>query len=131
LGVESIPQKLSVRTLRKVKYFFSLPFGLSIQIRPDPLFHEKTRQRIEIGRAKIFVDVPEKVLFSIRERKGINFNTFLRGVDLNKRMLEVLYWEKPKSIVIKELIRNADKVGRHALSLWLKEIFKKYTIYRT
>jgi len=130
LGDESIPQKLFVRTERKVKYCLSLPSGLKVLIRPDPAFHEKTRQRIEIGKAKIYLDVPEKILFSIKKRMGIAFIAFIKSIKFDRRMLEVLYSANPKPIVAKELIEAASRYGRVDLSSVLKDLLRKYTIYR-
>lgn len=130
LGDESIPQKLFVRTARKVKYSFMLPLGLKVQIRPDSAFHEKTRRDIKMGKAKIYLDVPEKVLFTIKKRKGIKFAAFIRGVKFDRRMLEVLYSAKPKPIVARELIEIANRYGRVDLGTALKDILRKYTIYR-
>lgn len=130
IGDESIPELLKVRTLRNVKYSLSLPFGLKIQIRPDPILSEKTRQSLEIGRAKIFLDIPEKVLLSIRRRKGINFTSFIKGVKFDKRVLEILYSANPKPIVAEELTKVARKYSRKDLFKALKDIITEYTIYR-
>lgn len=131
LGDESIPCKLLVRTSRNVKYPIALPFNLQVQIRPDPFFHEKTRQSLEIGKSKIFLDVPERVLLTIRKRSGIRFKAFIKGVKFNRQVLEILYYSNPKPIIVKELTEIADKAGRSDLSLNLRDILKKYTIYRS
>lgn len=130
LGEESIPQALKVRTLRNVKYSLSISFGLNIQIRPDPTMHEKTIQKFKIGNAQIFLDIPEKVLLSIRKRSGINFIAFIKAIKFDKRILAVLYSTNPKPIVISELIRIAGKNGRDDLSKILKDVLEEYTIYR-
>lgn len=130
LGDESIPKTLFVRTLRNVKYSFSIPFGLKIRVRPDPAMHEKTRQKFKIGKTELFLDIPERVLFSIKKRKGINFIAFLKGIKFNKRILEILYSTNPKPIVVSKLIRIAIKNTRKDLSKILKSIQEEYTIYR-
>lgn len=130
LGDESIPRKLQVRTRRKVKYKISLPFGLQVRIRPDPAFQEKTRQTKMMGKTGIHLDTPERVLLSIRKRKGIVFTAFLKGVKFDRRMLEVLYSANPKPIVVKDLIRIAEKHGKTGLARQLSDLLKRYTIYR-
>jgi len=130
LGDESIPRRLLVRTSKKTKYLIVLPFGLEIQIRPDISFQEKTRQSLAIGNTKVYLDIPEKILFSARKRRGTSFVAFIRGMKFNRRFLEILYSENPKPIVVKELMRIAEKLGRSDLSSALKKIFKEYTIYR-
>lgn len=130
VGDESIPQKLLVRTGRKVKYSLSLPFEIKIEIRPDPSFHEQTRRSLDITGAKIFLDVPEKVLFHIHERKGIKFKAFLKAVKFDWKMLDVLYALNPKPIIAKKLIKAAEENGREDLSQILRKNLKDYTLYR-
>lgn len=130
LGDESIPKTLFVRTSRNVKHSFSIPFGLKIRIRPDPAMQEKTRQKFKIDKAELFLDIPERVLFNIKKRKGINFIAFLKGIKFDKRILEILYSANPKPIVVSELIRISFKNGRKDLSMILKSIQEEYTIYR-
>ncbi len=130
LGDESIPLVLYVHTSRNVKYSLPLSSGLKIQIRPDPDFHKKTRQDITIGTVKLFIDVPEKVLLSIRGGEDADFSAFLKGAKFDKRMLEILYSARPKPVVVKKLIKSAELHNRKDLSKILKTILKEYTIYR-
>ncbi len=130
LGNESIPLTLCVHTLKNVKYSLSLSFGLKIQIRPDIDFHKKIRRDFIIGKTKLFVDVPEKVLLSIRKKNNADFIAFLKGTKFDRRMLEVLYSARPKPIIVKDLIKNAKRHNIKELSEILKTILKEYTIYR-
>ena len=130
LGDESIPWVLYVHTSRNVKYSLSLSSGLKIQIRPDSDFHKKIRQCITIGKVKLFIDVPEKVLLSIRVGEDTDFLAFLKGTKFDKRMLEILYSARPRPVVVKRLIKNAELHDRKDISKILKTIFKEYTIYR-
>lgn len=130
LGNESVPQKLMVRIPRKIKHHFLLPSGLKIQIRPDPTFNEKTSQSLDVGRAKIYLDVPERVLFSVKKRTGLDFRAFIKSMKFDRRMLEVLYSSNPKPIIVKDLIGLANKCERADLSSVLKDILRKYSIYR-
>lgn len=130
LGDESIPQKLLIRTSRRVNYSFALPLDLEIDIRYDRAFHEKTRRQIEVGKVRVYLDVPERVLFNLQKRKGIKFITFVKSLEFDRRMLEVLYSVHPKPVVIKELIKITENNSRVDLSQALKDILKRYTIYR-
>lgn len=130
LGEESIPQRLLVRTQRKVKYLIDFPFAIQIQIRPDTTFHEKTRRKIKIDGIELFVDIPERVLMNIKKRKGPNFIAFIQSMKFDRRMLEVLYSAAPKPVVIKELIKIANKCKKTDIAQMLKDILKKYTVYR-
>jgi len=130
LGDESIPLVLYVHTSRNVKYTLSLSSGLKIQIRPDPDFHKKIRQDIKIGKVKLFLDVPEKVLLSLNSEKDTDFLAFLKGTKFDKRILEILYSARPKPVIVKRLIKNAELHNIKDLSKMLKTILKEYTIYR-
>ena len=130
LGDESIPQALKIRTGRNVKHILGLPFGLKIYIRPDPAFEEKTRRQIKISDAKLYIDLPEKVLLGLRRRKGINFISFIKGMKFDRRFMEILYAENPKPVRVKELAKIAKRIGRADLAAQLGEILKEYTIYR-
>lgn len=120
LSNESIPSVLKVRTYRNIKYSLSIPYSLKIQIRPNATFHEKTRQYFEIWKTRLFLDIPEKVLFSIQNRNGINFMAFIRGIKFDKRTLEILYSSNPKPIVAKELNNLAKKCKRNDLAITLE-----------
>lgn len=131
IGNETIPETLLVRTSKNVKYSLTLPFDLHIHIRPDPEFHKKTCQPLIIGNAQVFIDIPESVLFTLKKRGDLNFAAFIKGVNFNNKVLEVLYYSKPRPIMAKRLIEIAGKCGREDIATILKEIVKKYTVYRS
>lgn len=130
LGNENIPLVLKVRTTRKVRYYISIPFDLKIQVCVNPDFHAKTTQIFEIDKTSIYIDIPERILLSIRNRNNKDFVAFMKGIKFNKHVLEVLYSSNPKPVTVKKLIEMADRNGVKDLSKMLKEIIKEYTIYR-
>ncbi|MCX5751256.1 MAG: hypothetical protein NT099_06285 [Candidatus Saganbacteria bacterium] len=130
LGRETIPQRIKVRISRNVKYVQLLPFGLELQIRPDPSFEEKTRREWKIEGTMVYVDIPEKVLFGLHKRNGVDFKAFIKGMKFDRRFLEVLYADAPKPVVAQELIKFASEAGEAELALVLRKIVKENTIYR-
>ncbi|MBI5399718.1 hypothetical protein HZB07_03800 [Candidatus Saganbacteria bacterium] len=130
LGEETIPRQIKIRTARKINYIITLSFGLKVQIRPDPDFKEKTRQDWKITDKLVYIDIPEKIIFSIHKRKALSFLSFIKGMKFDKRILEILYADAPKPIIAKELIKIAKTAGRNDLVLALQKIIKENTIYR-
>ncbi|MDI6731697.1 MAG: hypothetical protein QME05_03870 [Candidatus Margulisbacteria bacterium] len=129
LGDESIPSKLVIRSAKKINYGFEIFKGLTIQIHPDKYFNLKTRQALILGKNKLYIDVPERVLFTVKNRKSASLRAFIKSYNYNRRMLEALYADNPKPIVAKELIQIASPLN-HALAVLLKSIVHKFTIYR-
>ncbi|MFH1358018.1 MAG: hypothetical protein ABII18_12905 [bacterium] len=130
LGNESIPENLFVRTSKNVNYKIQLPFDSKIIIRPDPNYHNNTKTPFLIDDVELSLDLPEYVLLNIKQRTGIKFNAFVKGMNFNKQYLDILYYANPKPIIVKQLINKANELGNEKLGRDLKTILKKHTIYR-
>jgi hypothetical protein len=130
LGDESIPSLLVARTAKKINYCLEIFPGLKIQIHHDNQFNEKTRQLLELGQAQLFLDMPERVLFTTKNRGSANFKAFIKAFKFNRVLLEALYENNPKPIVAKALVNVSASINPQ-LAGDLKNIIKKYTIYRT
>jgi len=130
LGDESIPHKLMVRTKRNVKYAVNLPFGNYYMIRPDTNLNEKTRQAWRLKESLVYLDIPERVLLTVRQRNQAGFMAFLKATKFDSRFLDVLYSKQPKPVAVKEIVGLAKKVGRLDLANDLAAIYQRYTVYR-
>lgn len=129
-GDQSIPSLLKVRTIKNVKNKIKLPFNINISIRPDKEFRKETSAEIKINALPLFLDLPEKIVFEIKNLKAPNLKALIKGHKFNKLLLDTLYSTKPKPIVAKRLVKMAQELGQTDLKEALEKIVKEYTYYR-
>ncbi len=129
-GSQSIPNLLKVRTAKIIKNKIKLPFHINISVRPDKMFKKETSGEIKINNSRIFLDLPEKIIFEAKNLEDPNLKALIKGHKFNKLLLEALYSKKPKPIVAKRLIKLAKELGQNDLQEALEKIAKEYTYYR-
>jgi hypothetical protein len=130
LGDESLPSALIVRSAKTINYGIEISPGLKIQVHPDHDFNGKTRQIFKLDQTRLYVDVPERVLFTIKNRQSAKLKAFIKAFRFNRTLLEALYENNPKPVVAKTLIHLSAKLNPR-LSETLKDIVGKFTVYRT
>jgi len=92
--------------------------------------NEKTRQAWRLKESLVYLDIPERVLLTVRQRNQAGFMAFLKATKFDSRFLDVLYSKQPKPVAVKEIVGLAKKVGRLDLANDLAAIYQRYTVYR-
>ncbi|MDA2922397.1 hypothetical protein MYX07_03990 [Patescibacteria group bacterium AH-259-L07] len=129
LGDQSIYPELLVYTKRRVSHTIKLGFGKSVIIRYDPWFDSELTSTISAGGASLVIEKGEKIMFE-RVEKHKDYLRFLNTYPFDIRLLDLLYEERSRPIVFKNLIKDFQKVGRNDIAAALTQIIKKYTLYR-
>ena len=133
IGNQEDQKSLLVRTAKKANYQMSLPYGFKLSLVYDSSFDSRTVEDSTIVGRPISIDIPEKVLVDCVSRKtkvDPHYRSFVKGVQFEKRLLEVLYAKNQRPVVFKRITEIAKEVGRSDLAQDLEEIAKTYTHYR-
>ena len=128
LGDQSVPEKLTTRISRKVIYTIKLPFGFKILVTYDPNFNLNVVKKLALPGTKIYVDIPEKLLLEYKKMDE-DYIRLVKSQSFDKRMLEILYQEKPSPKALERLSQSLSKHRRIDVAKNLQDIAKRYAHY--